>query len=156
MQGIGADILVAVLAAMLIVAATGDLRARIIPNWLNGAIALTAIPYWWLSGLPFWPDIVLQVALAVSVFTLFAVLFAIGGIGGGDVKLIGALALWLPLAALVKLLVIMAIAGGVLSLAMLIRHRLRKAEGRPQVPYGVAIAFAGMWLIGERFLYQFG
>ena len=156
MQGTGADILVAILAAMLIVAATGDLRARIIPNWLNLTIAVTAIPFWWFSGLAFWPDIVLQVALAVGVFTFFAVLFAIGGIGGGDVKLIGALALWLPLLALVKLLVIMAMAGGVLSAAMLIRHRLRKTEGRPQVPYGVAIAFAGMWLIGERFLYQFG
>jgi prepilin peptidase CpaA len=156
MQGTGADILVAILAAMLIIAATGDLRARIIPNWLNATIAALAVPYWWLSGLPFWPEIVLQVALAVGIFTLFAALFAIGGIGGGDVKLIGALALWLPLLALVKLLVIMAVAGGLLSLAMLIRHRAAKAEGRPEVPYGVAIAFAGMWLIGERFLNQFG
>jgi len=156
MQGTGADILVAVLAAMLIVAAAGDLRARIIPNWLNAAIAVTAIPFWWFSGLSLWPEIALQLAFALGLFALFAVLFAIGGIGGGDVKLIGALALWLPLAAMIKLLMIMAIAGGALSLAMLIRQRVRKAEGRPEVPYGVAIAFAGMWLIGERFLYQFG
>lgn len=156
MQGMGADILVAILAAMLIVAAFGDLRARIIPNWLNAAIAVTAIPYWWLSGLAFWPDIMLQIALAAGLFGLFAALFAIGGIGGGDVKLIGAIALWLPLMAMVKLLVIMAMVGGLLSLLMLVRHRLKRGEGEPEVPYGVAIAFAGMWLIGERFFYQFG
>ncbi len=49
MQGVFADLLVAVLAAVLIVAAVGDLRTRTIPNWLNGAIALGAIPFWFLS-----------------------------------------------------------------------------------------------------------
>jgi prepilin peptidase CpaA len=155
MQGMGADILVAVLAAMLIVAATGDLRARIIPNKLNLAIAAAAVPFWWLSGYG-WADVAAQIGIAAGVFLLFAFLFQIGWIGGGDVKLLGALGLWLPLAAVVKLLVIMSLAGGVLCIVMAVRAR-RKATGeRPEVPYGVAIAFAGMWLIGERFLYQFG
>jgi len=39
---------------------------------------------------------------------------------------------------------------------MLIRQRLARSEGQLEVPYGVAIAFAGLWLISERFLYQFG
>jgi prepilin peptidase CpaA len=39
---------------------------------------------------------------------------------------------------------------------MLIRQRLLKKEGQLEIPYGVAIAFAGLWLISERFLYQFG
>jgi prepilin peptidase CpaA len=90
------------------------------------------------------------------VFLLFALLFQIGWIGGGDVKLLGALGLWLPLAAVVKLLVIMSLAGGLLCLGMAVRQRHKAPGERPQVPYGVAIAFAGMWLIGERFLYQFG
>jgi prepilin peptidase CpaA len=155
MQGTGADILVAVLAAMLIVAATGDLRARRIPNKLNLAIAAAAVPFWWLSGYGFL-DVTAQLGLAACVALLFAFLFYLGWMGGGDVKLLGALALWLPLAAMAKLLVIMAIAGGIISFAMLVRHRVRKGEGQPQVPYGVAIAFGGIWLIGERFLYQFG
>jgi prepilin peptidase CpaA len=62
----------------------------------------------------------------------------------------------MPLASVAKLLVIMSLAGGVLTLAMLIQRRAAGAEGKTEVPYGVAIAFAGMWLIGERFLYQFG
>ena len=156
MPGIVADILVAILAAMLLVAATGDLRARIIPNWLNAAIALLAIPFWWLSGLPLWPEVVAQIAIAAGVFAVFAIAFRIGAMGGGDVKMVAALALWLPPLAVLKLLVIMSLAGGVLTLAMLVRHRLAKAGGRLEIPYGVAIAFGGFWLIGERYLNQFG
>ncbi len=112
MQGVLANLFVAVLAAMLIVAATGDLRSRRIPNWLNLAIALTAIPFWWMSGLSLWPDVATQIAIAAGVFVFFAILFHFGIMGGGDVKLLAALGLWLPLASVVKLLVIMSLAGG--------------------------------------------
>ena len=47
------------------------------------------------------------------------------------------------------------LAGGLLTLVMVIPHKLRKAAGQPEIPYGIAIAFAGMWLISERFLNQF-
>ena len=156
MPGVITDLLVAVLAAMLIVAATGDLRSRIIPNWLNAAIALLAIPYWFLSGLPLWPDVAGQITVAAGLFALFALAFRFGMMGGGDVKLVAALALWLPLGAVVKLLVIMSIAGGAITIAMMARQRLGKNKEAPEVPYGVAIAFGGFWLIGERFLNQFG
>jgi prepilin peptidase CpaA len=156
MQGISANIPVAILAAMLIVAATGDLRTRRIPNRLNLAIALLALPFWVLSGYGLWPESALQVALAAGVLLFFALLFQLGMMGGGDVKLLAALTLWLPLASLVKLVVIMSVAGGVLTLVMLVRHKALKSEAALEVPYGVAIAFAGMWLIGERFFYQFG
>jgi prepilin peptidase CpaA len=156
MQGVFADLLVAILAAMLIVAAAGDLRTRTIPNWLNAAIALGAIPFWLLSGMSLWPEIALQVAVAAAVFGLFAIAFYFGAMGGGDVKMVAAIALWLPLGAVVKLLVIMSLAGGVLTVAMLARRRMGKSREQLEIPYGVAIAFGGFWLIGERFLNQFG
>jgi prepilin peptidase CpaA len=148
--------LIALLAAALVAAAVGDWRSRTIPNWLNGAIALLAIPFWWASGLSPWPDVALQIGLAVAVFAVFALAFHLGAMGGGDVKMLAALALWLPLGALFELLVIMSLAGGVLTVAMLIPHRMLKSAGKPEIPYGIAIAFAGMWLIGERFLNHFG
>jgi prepilin peptidase CpaA len=156
MQGVFADLLVAVLAAMLIVAAAGDLRTRTIPNWLNASIALGAVPFWFLSGMSVWPEIALQIAVAAAVFGLFAVAFYFGAMGGGDVKMVAAVALWLPAGAVLKLLVIMSIAGGVLTIAMLVRQRLAKSRNQLEIPYGVAIAFGGFWLIGERFLNQFG
>ncbi len=57
---------------------------------------------------------------------------------------------------MIKLLVIMSLAGGVLTALMLVRHRLAKSGKELEIPYGVAIAFGGFWLIAERFLNQFG
>jgi len=149
-------ILLGLLALMLLAACRSDWRTRTIPNGLNIAIALLAIPFWWASGLAPWPDAALQVGVAALVFVLFALAFAAGAMGGGDVKLVAAVALWLPWPAVLGLLIIMSIAGGALTIALAIRHRLARREERLEVPYGIAIAFGGLWLIGQRFLYQFG
>ena len=150
------SILLGLLALMLLAASWCDLKSRTIPNSLNIAIALLAIPFWWSIGLALWPDAAIQIGVAALVFALFAVAFALGAMGGGDVKLVGALALWLPFQAVVLLLFVMSIAGGVLTLAMFLRHKLARREGQLEIPYGVAIAFGGLWLISERFLNQFG
>jgi prepilin peptidase CpaA len=155
MQGGISWFLIALLAAALVAAAVGDWRTRTIPNWLNGAIALGAIPFWWATGLSVWPDIALQVGVALGVLVLFFIAFQLGQMGGGDVKMLFALALWLSPTAVFQLIMIMAIAGGVLTIALLIPHRMLKAAGNPEIPYGIAIAFAGLWLIGERFLNHF-
>ena len=148
--------LLGVLALLLLTASWLDLRSRTIPNGLNLTIALLALPFWWASGLGLWPDVAWQIGLALLVFGLFTIPFALGAMGGGDVKMLGALALWVPAAALLPLIVIMSLAGGVLTLVMVIRQRLARRQRQLEVPYGVAIAFAGLWLISERFLYQFG
>jgi len=149
-------ILLGALAAMLLAASYCDLKARTIPNGLNLAIALLAIPFWWSLGLPLWPDAALQLGVAAIVFGLFAIAFALGAMGGGDVKLVAAIALWLPFQAVAALLFIMSLAGGVLTLAMWIRHKLARRGEKLEIPYGVAIAFGGLWLISERFLNHFG
>ena len=135
------------LAIALIVAAITDLKRRHISNWLNLCIALGAPVFWIASGMTFWPDIAGQIGLAAIIFTIFAGMFAIGAMGGGDVKLLTALALWMHWLTFLELLVIMSIAGGVLTLLMMIGKRIKKTEGPIKVPYGVAIAFAGLWTI---------
>ena len=149
-------ILLAFLAAMLVAAAWFDIRSRTIPNGLNLAIALLAIPFWWATGLSAWPDAALHVGVAILVFGLFAGLFALGWMGGGDVKLVAAVALWLPWQAVLLLLVLMSLAGGALTLVMVARRKLAGGQQEIEIPYGVAIAFGALWLIGQRFLYQFG
>ena len=155
MQGALSWFFIALLAAAMLWAAVGDWRSRTIPNWLNATIALLAIPFWWSVGLDPWPGVALQLALAAAVFGLFAIAFRLGAMGGGDVKMAAALALWLPFAGVVKLLAVMSIAGGILTLAMLAAHRMAKAAGQPEIPYGIAIAFGGFWVFGERILNQF-
>jgi prepilin peptidase CpaA len=149
-------ILLGLLALLLLAASWSDWRSRSIPNGLNLAIALLAVPFWWASGLPLWPDAALQIGVAVLVFAAFAMAFAAGAMGGGDVKLVGAVALWLPWQAVLALLVITSLAGGLLTIVLVVRHRLARREERLEIPYGLAIAFGGLWLIGQRFLYQFG
>ncbi len=147
-------ILLAVLAILLFAAASWDLRCRQIPNLLNAGIALLAIIFWLSLGLSVWPDMLVRLAVGVGLFAVFAALFYLGMMGGGDVKLIAALSLWLPPLAVIPLLTIMAIVGGILTLIMLVRARLANA-GTPEIPYGVAIAFAGLWMIAEPIFNHF-
>ena len=104
--------LLAALAIALLVAAVSDLRTRLIHNWLTFGIAAAAPAYWWASGLSLWPGVAGQVGLGLAAFAILAGLFAAGAMGGGDVKLLTALALWLPWQPFLKLVVVMALLGG--------------------------------------------
>lgn len=147
--------LLGALAALLIAAAITDLRSRIISNRLNLAVAALA-PLWWLaSGLDLWPGIAVQLLVGAIVFTIFAAIFAFGMMGGGDVKLLGALALWFPWQAVLSLIVLMAMLGGLVTIVTVIHHRMTKRLGQPEIPYGVAISIAALWLLGERYLNHF-
>jgi prepilin peptidase CpaA len=143
--------LLAGLAIALVVAAVTDLRSRRIGNRLNATIALAAPLFWWASGLSLWPDIAAQLGVALVTFAICAALFAIRAMGGGDVKLLTALALWIEPVLFGRLIVAMALLGGILALLMLIGRMFR--PGRPPaVPYGVAIAIAGLWIIADTYL----
>lgn len=142
------DILIPLLAVILLLlmlsAGIEDARRREIANWKNLAIALLA-PLWWLANdLPVFPDMALRIGIAAAVFALFVLAFWIGQMGGGDVKMIGALALWFAPQPLLAMLMLMAILGGALTVAMLIDKWWRRAAATPEIPYGVAIAAAGI------------
>ncbi|OZA90617.1 MAG: peptidase, partial [Erythrobacter sp. 34-65-8] len=87
--------LLGALAIGLLVAAFTDIRRRQIDNWLNGAIVCAAPLWWWASGLSLWPDVAIQLGIALAAFIVLAGLFALRAMGGGDVKLLTALALWI-------------------------------------------------------------
>lgn len=152
MHGGASYLIAALLAIALIRAAWGDLQSRTIPNWLNIAIAAGAPLWWWANGWALWPDIAIQIGFATVIFLIFAGCFAIGAMGGGDVKLITALSLWLPLAPLARMLFVMAVLGGIVTLVTLAIHRLRKRPGSPEIPYGVAISVAGLWVLANDLL----
>jgi prepilin peptidase CpaA len=143
--------LLAALAIALLVAGFTDLRSRQIGNWLNGAIALGAPLFWWASGLALWPDVALQVGVATGVFAVLAGLFALGAMGGGDVKLLTALALWIEPTWFLRLLVVMSLVGGVLTLVLAAWHVSRRRKDRLAIPYGLAIASAGLWVLSAHY-----
>lgn len=140
------------LAIALLVAAFTDLKRRQIDNWLNLAIALGAPAFWWASGLDLWPGVAMQVGVALAAFVVLAALFAFKVMGGGDVKLLTALALWIPPFQFLQLLVIMSLAGGALTIFTVVWHVMRRQRDRIAVPYGVAIAFGGLWVLAIHYL----
>jgi prepilin peptidase CpaA len=143
--------LLAALAIALLVAGFTDLRSRHIGNWLTGAVALGAPLFWWASGLAPWPDIALQVGVAFAAFAVLAGLFALGAMGGGDVKLLTALALWIEPTWFLKLLVVMALLGGVLTIVFAAWHVTRRRKDKLAIPYGLAISSAGLWVLSAHY-----
>ncbi len=145
-------ILLFLLAALLVAAGIEDARTREIANSKTAAIALLAPLWWFANGMAPWPDMAIQIGIAVAVFALFCLLFQIGVMGGGDVKLIAALSLWLPLGAFMVMLMVMSVAGGVLTIGMLIARAVRRGRAPIEVPYGIAIAFAALFVLREPLL----
>lgn len=135
------------LAIALLVAAITDIRRRQIDNWLTLGIAATAPLFWWASDLSLLPQIAWHLGIAAITFAVLFGLFTLRMMGGGDVKLLTALALWIAPLWFMRLLIVMSILGGLLTLVLWIHHRAKNRTDRLAVPYGVAIACAGLWVI---------
>ena len=107
--------LMGLLSIMLVWIAIVDVRTYTISDRINAAIALLAPVSWWSAGVPLWPDAAIRIGIALLVFMLFAGAFYLNAMGGGDVKLAGALALWFTPYETLTMIVIMSIAGGLLT-----------------------------------------
>ena len=138
--------------AALIYAAISDLLTMKIPNWLCLAIAVLFLPAAWLTDMSA-AAIGYSLGVAVAVFAVCFLLFALNVMGGGDAKLLTALALWFGLTpSLLVFLVDVAFAGGILTLLiLLIRWKSHLVTDRglwlpfslttaKKIPYGIAIA----------------
>jgi prepilin peptidase CpaA len=106
---------------LLLAAALSDVTRYRIPNAIVYAIA-AAFAVGATANFA-WPAIVWPVLAGVAMFLLGAVLFAFGLFGGGDVKLVAAMALWTGFADLPRFLLIMGAAGGLLGLVLLLKRR---------------------------------
>jgi len=155
MGGIVVPWLALALLLLLLLAGIEDARTREIANWKNAAIALLALPWWWANGLS-GVDMAWQLGVALIVFALFFAAFVAGQMGGGDVKMIAALALWLPPGGVLSMLMVMSLLGGALTLLFLADRWRRRAAQVAEIPYGIAIAVAGMVAVANPFLTHFG
>ena len=112
--------------SVVLAAAVCDLRTRRLPNALTfGAAGVALAVHAAVGG---WPELV-QAALGWGVgVALFLPLYALGGMGAGDVKLLGAIGAWLGPMGAVWTGLYGAIAGGVMALAVaIVRGYLRTA-----------------------------
>jgi prepilin peptidase CpaA len=142
--------------ALMVFAASYDLFTMTIPNRISlimtGMFVVAAL----LIGLSL-TDIAMHFAIAFIVLAIGIGMFAAGWVGGGDVKFTAATTLWLGFGYVLEFVFIAALAGGALSLAILVMRRFplpATAQGwvwldrlhNPNngVPYGVALAFGGL------------
>ncbi|HTT80071.1 MAG TPA: prepilin peptidase [Stellaceae bacterium] len=148
-------------AAVMAVAAFEDFRRLVIPNLLPILLCVAWPAYF--AAAPSWSGALVAIGGALAVFVVGAALFARGYLGGGDVKLLAAAALWAGPAGLLTLLLLTAVLGGVLALFLLmpiggqLAAAARLMLGEPPlpaarglavpVPYGVAIAGAALIVV---------
>jgi prepilin peptidase CpaA len=110
------DVRGAVVLVVALIAVIFDVRTRRIPNWLTFGGAAAALVYGAFDG--GLPGVATSAAGWLAGAALFFPLFALRGMGAGDVKLLAALAAWLGPAESVWLAIFAAAAGGVLGLVV--------------------------------------
>ncbi|MBR1163155.1 MULTISPECIES: A24 family peptidase [Bradyrhizobium] len=150
--------------ALLLYVATIDIATRLIRNEICLALAFLGIVGQLASPMQIGQSLI----VAAILFLVLFVIYLRGAIGGGDVKLLVALAIGLPLTGVIELLTATALAGGVLAAVHLMMRRLPQPKLAPAgsslmrrvyaverwrhlrhapLPYGVAIACGGIWAI---------
>ena len=149
---------------LLLYVAVIDIATRLIRNEVCLALALLGIAGQFANRM----HVTESLIAATILFLLLIVIYQRRWIGGGDVKLLAALAIGLPLMGVIELLTVTARAGGVLALVHLMMRlfpypklapagsslvrrvyaieRWRNLRHAP-LPYGVAIACGGIWTV---------
>ncbi|MBL4789637.1 MAG: prepilin peptidase [Kordiimonadaceae bacterium] len=141
-------------ATILIWAAVTDLKYRKISN--SSSLAITGLfvvssVLFLFQGAEWKPILLWPILSAALVFAVGVGLFAVGLMGGGDVKLIAATALFAGPALSLPLVLYVTVAGGFVALLTLLHAKLKsKTNTPPKVPYGVAITVGGLWVCFQR------
>ena len=108
-----------VLTAVVLLAATWDMKWRRIPNWLTAPAFVLALAL----RVPMGSGLLLDGFLAALIaFALSVPVFALGGLGGGDVKLLAAVGAFLGVDRLWGALLVTVLVGGGFALWAVIRQ----------------------------------
>jgi prepilin peptidase CpaA len=154
-----------VFPTLMCFAAFSDLLTMTIPNRVS--LILVFVYFALAAYLPLsWETLLSHVSCALAVLGLTFCLFQFGWVGGGDAKLASATALWLGWENLLDYGLVASLAGGALTLVIMIMRwndlpkRLlafdfvaRLAEKTNGVPYGVALAIGGLIVYPQTLLW---
>jgi prepilin peptidase CpaA len=139
---------------MLFALAVTDVRSRRLPTGQVLVIGALFFIDAFVRRMPA-GDVMMHIAIALAVFAVCALLFALNMLGGGDAKLAAAIFLWAGTALSLPAFIFISIAGMFVSLLSLAtrylrpRHDARVVRGLAMfssargVPYGVALAAGG-------------
>ena len=147
-------------------AASSDLLTMRISNKLVLALAAAFCVVAIAIDMPL-QQFAMHVTCALVVLAVAFALFALRWIGGGDAKLAAATTLWLGFGLTLPYLVYAAMAGGILTLTILALRRMpltpflaryrwleRLHDRKSGVPYGVALAIAGLMTYSSSTIFE--
>ncbi len=157
--------LLASLCVLMIIAARGDILSFTISNKLNTVIACLAVPYWLSISHGFDSHFIniakQQIIIAGITFFICNILFYFNAFGGGDVKMITALMMWIPASKVENAILIILLSGVFVSFVIMIKRLIDQTPDikipirKVKLPYGVAIAAGGLFFAGQPFLNAF-
>lgn len=158
--------ILALFPLLMAYAASSDLLTMRISNRLVMATVIGFFLVALIAGLPL-ETIGMHVACAAAVLVVGFAFFAFGWIGGGDAKLAAATTLWLGFGMMLPYVVYASLLGGALTMAILaarrwpLPDRLRRIawldrlhDSKTGVPYGIALAAAGLLLYSDTAIFQ--
>jgi prepilin peptidase CpaA len=145
--------LTAILLVVLALAALEDVVRLRISNLTCAAVFIGAIVAMILQGFPLhlWQNAVVFVAI----LAIGTAAFSAGWLGGGDIKLLAAVGLWLDFQSALALIVATLLAGGLLGMtyigARLLLYGVKKSGRKySKVPYGLAIVGGAFLVFGMQ------
>lgn len=154
---------------LMIASAITDFRAMKIPNLFPSLIAIGFVIAWVLKtalGLDVFQSATSHFLSGAIVFIIMIILFFAKIFGGGDAKIIPAIALWTGVQGLPAFLMVTSVVGGLLAVISIVMRRTNVGQklltkliqkpylqngwvsemvkGKSTVPYGIAIAIGGI------------
>ncbi len=159
-------LILSVFPLMVVMAGVSDFFTLKIPNWLNGIIAVSVIPFVLWAGMPL-EVFAWHIIAGLVMFVAGFIFFSANIIGGGDAKMLAACGIWLGWDVLMEFALVTAFAGAALVVAIKIwaffankkevpgmgwaKNFLSK---KPQLPYGIAIAAGGVIVFPTTWWFQ--
>lgn len=156
------DVVLVAVSLLLVAAAVEDMARLRISNILP-LLVMLLFPVW--VAVAGWENDVWQNGtLFLAVFALGCGLFALKWMGGGDIKLLTASALWFDWSAALPWFVYVTVGGGILALLIVAGRRLIPRTAREgsslaifaakgPIPYGVAISLGtimALYMVGPN------
>ncbi len=120
----------------------GDIRYRIVKHRFIFIISITSLLSLYYSPSPF-----SQILVSTCVFTTFFLLWMMNVVGGGDVKLIGALFLGVHSEYMLLAMIAIGLLGGIQILLMWMMGIVRQSSPfKNGVPYTIPIGISGLYV----------
>lgn len=139
-------------AIALLLATYKDIKEYKIPNITSVAVAGSFLVYALVTGMS-WDTVLSHMGVALIIFVVTFLFYLRNAFGAGDVKLLSSMSLWAGPIVVWSFVFWVSFVGGVIASVLLVHAKQNQKEDKEalkqKVPYGVAIAVGGFYVLGR-------